>query len=116
MPYDEYMHMLDEADVLVDQLYSYTPSMNSLAAMARGTVVIGGGENDYYNFIGEPKLRPIINVRPDISDSENEAMIERAFFTEGQLQRMSRQSIEFTRKYHDYRRVAEQYEKMYRSL
>ena len=90
--------------------------MNSLAAMARGTVVIGGGENDYYNFIGEPKLRPIINVRPDISDRENEAMIERAFFTEGQLQRMSRQSIEFTRKYHDYRRVAEQYEKMYRSL
>ena len=35
VPYDEYMHMLDEADVLVDQLYSYTPSMNSLAAMAR---------------------------------------------------------------------------------
>ena len=116
VPYDEYMHMLDEADVLVDQLYSYTPSMNSLAAMARGTVVIGGGEDDYYNFIGEPKLRPIINVRPDISDSENEATIERAFFTAGQLHQMSIQSIEFTRKYHDYRRVAEQYEKMYRSL
>ena len=108
--------MLDEADVLVDQLYSYTPSMNSLAAMARGTVVIGGGEDDYYNFIGEPKLRPIINVRPDISDSENEATIERAFFAEGQLQLMSRQSIEFVRKHHDYRRVAEQYEKMYMAL
>lgn len=116
VPYDEYMHMLDEADVLVDQLYSYTPSMNSLAAMARGTVVIGGGEDDYYNFIGEPKLRPIINVRPDISNCENEAMIERAFFTEGKLQQMSRQSIEFVQKYHDYSRVAEQYEKLYSSL
>ena len=56
--------MLEEADVLVDQLYSYTPSMNSLAAMARGTVVIGGGEEEYYDFIGEKELRPIINVRP----------------------------------------------------
>ena len=84
--------------------------------MARGTVVIGGGEEAYYNFIGEPQLRPIINVRPDISDSENEAAIECAFFTKGQLQRMSSQSIEFTRKHHDYRRVAEQYEKMYMAL
>ena len=116
VPYDEYMHMLDEADVLVDQLYSYTPSMNSLAAMARGTVVIGGGEDDYYNFIGESQLRPIINVRPDISDSENEAAIEQAFFTEGKLQLMSHQSVEFVRKHHDYRRVAEQYERLYRSL
>ena len=90
--------------------------MNSLAAMARGTVVIGGGEDDYYSFIGEPKLRPIINVRPDSSDSENEAAIEQAFFSEGQLQLMSSQSIEFVKKYHDYRRVAEQYEKMYMAL
>ena len=68
VPYDEYMHLLAEADVLVDQLYSYTPSMNSLAAMARGTVVIGGGEEEYYEFIGEKTLRPIINVRPDVPD------------------------------------------------
>ena len=66
VPYDEYMRLLAEADVLVDQLYSYTPSMNSLAAMARGTVVIGGGEEEYYEFIGEDTLRPIINVRPDV--------------------------------------------------
>lgn len=116
VPYDEYMHMLDEADVLVDQLYSYTPSMNSLAAMARGTVVIGGGEDEYYDFIGEPQLRPIINVRPDVSDSENEAAIEQAFFTEGKLQLISHQSIEFVRKHHDYRHVAELYERLYSSL
>ncbi|MDD6940408.1 MAG: hypothetical protein PUI90_05690, partial [Prevotella stercorea] len=78
VPYDEYMHLLAEADVLVDQLYSYTPSMNSLAAMARGTVVIGGGEEEYYEFIGEDTLRPIINVRPDVPDEENIAAIERA--------------------------------------
>ena len=116
VPYDEYMHLLAEADVLVDQLYSYTPSMNSLAAMARGTVVIGGGEEEYYEFIGEDTLRPIINVRPDVSDEENIAAIERALFTDGTLERMAQESIQFVHKYHDYRHVAEQYEQLYRSL
>ena len=116
VPYDEYQRLLAEADVLVDQLYSYTPSMNSLAAMARGTVVIGGGEEEYYEFIGEKTLRPIINVRPDASDEENIAAIERALFTDGTLERMRHESIAFVRKYHDYRRVAEQYEQIYSSL
>ena len=113
VPYDEYMHLLAEADVLVDQLYSYTPSMNSLAAMARGTVVIGGGEEEYYEFIGEDTLRPIINVRPDVPDEENIAAIERALFTDGTLERMAQESIQFVHKYHDYRHVAEQYEQLY---
>lgn len=116
VPYDEYMHLLAKADVLVDQLYSYTPSMNSLAAMARGTVVIGGGEEEYYEFIGEDTLRPIINVRPDVPDEENIAAIERALFTDGTLERMAQESIQFVHKYHDYRHVAEQYEQLYRSL
>ena len=116
VPYDEYMRLLAEADVLVDQLYSYTPSMNSLAAMARGTVVIGGGEEEYYEFIGEDTLRPIINVRPDLPDEENIATIERALFTDGTLERMAQESIQFVHKYHDYRHVAEQYEQLYRSL
>lgn len=116
VPYDEYMHLLAEADVLVDQLYSYTPSMNSLAAMARGTVVIGGGEEEYYEFIGEDTLRPIINVRPDASDEENIAAIERALFTDGMLERMAQESIQFVHKYHDYRLVAKQYEQLYYSL
>lgn len=116
VPYDEYMRLLAEADVLVDQLYSYTPSMNSLAAMARGTVVIGGGEEEYYEFIGEKTLRPIINVRPDVPDEENIAAIERALFTDGTLERMAQESIQFVHKYHDYRLVAKQYEQLYYSL
>ena len=116
VPYDEYMHLLAEADVLVDQLYSYTPSMNSLAAMARGTVVIGGGEEEYYEFIGEKTLRPIINVRPDVPDEENIAAIERALFTDGMLERMAQESIQFVHKYHDYRLVAKQYEQLYYSF
>ena len=109
VPYAEYCKMLAGADVLVDQLYSFTPSMNSLAAMARGTVVIGGGEEEFYDFIGEKELRPIINVSPEKSFEDNVKAIESALIPEGSVEWLSRQSIEFVRKYHDYRKVTAMY-------
>lgn len=115
VPYEEYCRMLEEADVLVDQLYSYTPSMNSLAAMARGTVVIGGGEEEYYDFIGESELRPIINVRPG-QDEENLRVLGEALLTEGTVSRLSRESAAFVRKHHDYMKVSMEYVSMFEGL
>lgn len=115
VPYEEYCRMLEEADVLVDQLYSYTPSMNSLAAMARGTVVIGGGEEEYYDFIGERELRPIINVRPG-QDEENLRVLGEALLTEGTVSRLSRESAAFVRKHHDYMKVSMEYVSMFEGL
>lgn len=116
VPYNEYCKMISEADVLVDQLYSFTPSMNSLTAMARGTVVIGGGEEAFYNFIGETELRPIINVRPDVEDETNIQTISRALLTEGNVTRLSRESVEFVRRHHDARKVAQQFVCLYNEL
>ena len=115
VPYIEYCKMLEEADVLVDQLYSYTPSMNSLAAMARGTVVIGGGEEKYYEFIGEKELRPIINVRPQ-QDEYNLDVLRDALLTPGKISKMSQESVAFVRKHHDYMKVSRQYAEMYDRL
>ena len=115
VPYGDYCRMLAEADVLVDQLYSYTPSMNSLAAMARGTVVIGGGEEEYYDFIGESELRPIINVRPE-HDNYNLRVLSEALLTPGMVSRLSRESIAFVRKHHDYMKVSREYLAMYENI
>lgn len=115
VPYEEYCKMLEEADVMVDQLYSYTPAMNALAAMARGTVVIGGGEEAYYQFIGEKVLRPIINVRPD-SPEENLKTLRMQLLTPGRVADLSSQSLAFVEKYHDSRCVAQQYEALYRKI
>lgn len=109
VPYSEYCAMLVEADVQIDQFYSFTPSMNSLAAMARGTVVIGGGEKEFYDFINEKELHPIINVSPENTFEANVKIIEEALIPEGHVSELSRQSIEFVRKYHDYRKVAAEY-------
>lgn len=115
VPYDDYCKMLDEADVLVDQLYSYTPSMNSLAAMAHGAVVIGGGEEEYYNFIGEKTLRPIINVRP-MDDEYNMNILRNTLLFPEKIEQMKYDGIKFIRKHHDYLLIAQKHIDLYNKL
>lgn len=115
VPYNDYLKLLDEADVLVDQLYSYTPSMNSIAAMAHGTVVIGGGEEEYYDFIGEKELRPIINVRPE-EDEYNINVLRNVLPYKEKIIELKRQGMEFVCKYHDHLKVCQNFIDMYESL
>ncbi len=66
VPFSEFERLLDMAHIVVDQLYSYTPATTALMAMARGKVVVSGGEPEYYEFIGESQFnpKPIINADP----------------------------------------------------
>ncbi len=64
-PYKEYLEILRSAHVVLDQLYSYTPATNALLAMAMGLNTVSGGDEKYYSFIGEDRMRPVIHVDPD---------------------------------------------------
>ena len=64
VPFAEYQQLMEGSDAILDQLYSYTPSMNPLLAMSKGIICIGGGEPENYEIIDERELRPIINVHP----------------------------------------------------
>lgn len=107
VPYATYQQLMDSADVQLDQLYSYTPSMNSLLAMAKGIVVVGGGEEENYEIINEKKLRPIINVYP--SEEDIFYQLEQIVLHKERIPELSAQSIEYVRKHHNYVKVAQQY-------
>lgn len=107
MPYTQYLQCMEAADVQLDQLYSYTPSMNSLLAMAGGLVVVGGGEPENYEIIGETKLRPIVNVVPDKQDIYEK--LEQLVLHPEVIPDLSAQSIEYVAKHHDHVKVAQQY-------
>lgn len=114
VPFTEYMEMLKGSDVILDQLYSYTPSMNPLQAMIRGIVAVSGGEPENYDIINETELRPIINVQPSY-ESVYEAL-KWLVENKERIPELKRQSVEYVMRHHDYRKVAEQYESLYRSL
>ena len=107
VPFAEYRKMMASSDIILDQLYSYTPSMNPLEAMRQGIVCVGGGEPEYYDFIGEHSMRPIINVEPTYESVYRQ--LERLVLHPELLPLLKRQSREFVDKHHDHIKVARQY-------
>lgn len=107
VPYNTYQQLMDDADVQLDQLYSYTPSLNSLLAMAKGIVVVGGGEEENYEILDEKELRPIINVYPSKEDVFKQ--LEQIVLHKERIPELSAQSIEYVKRHHDHVKVAQQY-------
>lgn len=103
-PYDEYLELLKSAHVVLDQLYSYTPATNALQAMAYGLNTVSGGSQEYYDFIGEKELRPVIHVEPDY-ESVVRALEDIVLHPE-ELRPRGLRSREFVVRHNDYRTVA----------
>ena len=114
VPFEEYKRMMDGSDAILDQLYSYTPSMNSLLAMSKGIIVIGGGEPENYDILDEKELRPIINVQPN--EKSVFEQLEQLILHPERIPDLKCQSVEYVRRHHDYVKVAAQYEKFYNEL
>lgn len=111
VPYAEYEQLMDGSDAILDQLYSYTPSMNSLLAMSKGIICIGGGEEEGYDIINEHTLRPIINVQPTYQSVYHE--LEQLLLHPERTDILKRQSVEYVKRHHDYIKVAREYESFY---
>lgn len=103
VPFEQYCQEVDAADVIVDQLYSYTPAMTALEAMRRGKVVITGGER--YELEGEWYEAPVINLRP-FADEENYQKLRETLLDRNKIARLSRDSQAYVEKYHDADSVA----------
>jgi hypothetical protein len=99
--------MMDSSDAILDQLYSYTPSMNALLAMSKGIVCIGGGEPENYDIINEHELRPIINVEPNF-ESVTRALEALVLHPEA-LPALQLDSKAYILRHHDHLAVARRY-------
>lgn len=107
LPFAQYRRMMQGADLILDQLYSYTPAMNALEAMKLGVVNVGGGEPENYEILGEKQLRPIINVEPTFDSVFQQ--IENVVLHPDVLTKLKAEGKAYIRKHHDYIKVAERY-------
>lgn len=114
VPFDRYQQMMDGSDVILDQLYSYTPAMNALLAMSKGIICVGGGEPEHYELLGEAHLQPIINVEP--SEHSVYVALENLVLHPERIPELKRQSIDYVRCHHDVCKVASAYESLYLRL
>lgn len=114
VPFAQYVQMMEGSDAIMDQLYSYTPSMNPLEAMSRGIICIGGGEPENYDILGERVLRPILNVEPNYESVCQ--VLESLVLHPERIAHLKRESVDYVVRHHDYMRVAARYEMLYRNL
>lgn len=106
-PFDEFVSLLRSAHIVLDQIYSYTPATTALMAMAYGLCVISGGEEAYYDFIGEHENRPVINA--PLTVPELVRTIENLVLHPEDLAERGRQSRLFVEKHNDCVTVARRY-------
>jgi glycosyltransferase involved in cell wall biosynthesis len=111
VPFEQYSRMIEDCDVLLDQLYGYSPAMNALLAMSKGKIVVGGAEPECYDILDEKELRPMINVVPDETDVYNK--LKWIVENKNKLATMQQESIDFIKKHHSPTKVAEQYIKFW---
>lgn len=114
VPFEEYRQLMADSDVILDQLYSYTPAMNALEAMSQGLVCVGGGEPENYDILGETELRPIVNVEPDFQSVYN--ALEHLVKHREDIPEMKLQGIKYIARHHDYITVARKYALLYSKI
>lgn len=107
LPWSQYVKTLSESDVLLDQIYSYTPAMNGLIGMAQGLVLVGGGEPEMCELLNEKNNFPIINVFPSREDIYQK--LEKLIQNKQNIPEISSASRKFVEKHHNYINVAQQY-------
>lgn len=113
VPFAQYQQMMNSSDILLDQLYGYSPAMNALLAMSKGKIVVGGAEEEYYQMLGENTLRPLVNVTPSEEDVYNKlkTLVEHP----ENIARLQQECATLARQHHNPRKVAEQYLKFWES-
>lgn len=68
LPFKEFLDRLSKSDIVLDQLYAYSPAMTALYGMGLGKVVGTGAQPEYYEYIGNPEERPIFSLSPFDTD------------------------------------------------
>lgn len=106
MPLKDYLTILKEANVIIDQALSYSYGMNALYSMAMGKVVLSGNELECQSEFNRTDI-PIINILPEADDIYRK--IESLILEKSLINVVGRKSRVFVEEFHDHVKVAQMY-------
>lgn len=111
MPIHQYLKVLKSANVVIDQLNSYSLGVNGVYALAMGKVVLGGAEPESLRSLGVSKS-PVINLLPN-SKSIVDAICN-LLEDKKRIEIIGSESRDFAVRVHDHIHVASQYIKTWK--
>jgi hypothetical protein len=106
MPLRQYLKVLEETNIVIDQALSYEYGMNAMYSMAMGKVVLSGNEPECQQEFGRNDI-PIINIEPSVEDIYDK--LEKLVLDKKSVVEIGEKSRLFVEDFHDYRKVAQQY-------
>ncbi len=110
LPFDEYMKLIERTNVIVDDANSYSFAMNILFSMAKGKICVGGAEPESNKELGY-SYNPVVNICPDVNQIAE--ALEKIILNRDKIEYIGKKSRQFVEEYHDYVKVAREYEKFF---
>lgn len=100
---EEFLIRIPEADIILDRLYSFSPSKNALLAMASGKAVAMGIAPEYYESNGEQIQRALIPLSPL---ADNKETLRRYILDPSSLHDMAANGRKFVENRNDVTKIA----------
>lgn len=107
LPFKDFLSLVANSDIVLDQLYAYSPAMTALYGMSLGKVVGTGAQPEYYEAIGNPEVRPIFSLTP--FDKDIKERLVNLINNRDEIVRMGQQSREIALKNNDAALVASKF-------
>lgn len=105
---EEYLRLMRNSHIVVDQLYSYSPATNALQAMALGRVAASGGQPEYYaSLSGWDGGQPVISLQPSAGLDDIRERLGALVADPSPLREMSVQGRRLVERYNDVSVVAD---------
>ena len=106
MPLTEYLSVMKKANVIIDQVNSYSMGLNALFALAQGKVVLGGAEPESLESLNYG-ICPTINVFPSAESIVYE--VEMLLKNKKDITKLGFEGRQFVEKNHNYIDIAQRY-------
>ncbi|MDH6354161.1 hypothetical protein M2132_000483 [Dysgonomonas sp. PH5-45] len=105
--FDVYKEKLKQGDVVLDQVYSYSPAMNGLLTMASGKILVCGAEPEMYAALDESQMKPVVAITPSVEVIYNQ--MEKIVLSRDLTLEKSSIGRKFVAKHHDFIKIASHY-------
>ncbi len=106
VPLNQYLEDITEANVIIDQCFSYGYGMSAVQSMARGRIVMSGAEPETLKALSLESC-PIVNILPSVEDIV--AKMEQIIEQRNQIPQWGIESRRHIERYHNYVDIAKEF-------
>lgn len=111
LSYKAYVKAMANADIVLDQVYSYSQGYNALEAMSQGKVVFSGAEDEWLKFFSVEKDTVVINTLPDATYIASK--LEQLITDKAKMSAIKSKAKAFVETNHNAKQQAEAYVKLW---